>query len=474
MKRTFDNRKNSGSNNGSDSDSEDFIDNNIVINSTKKQRIEYDKYKEKYNIISSEMLSREITMEHIFDLDLNIDDQLWFMEQFKILKNIQKNTEDYFRIKNIIYNHYMNLKSIDIKKLENIKHESNDEHDIISKILNSEHSDVVKVILYKKYKRCIDHGSGLGSSDEYLKTIEWIETVLDLPTHVKNENNNTVQEKLTKLWKSLNENISGLVEIKEKIMESIVGKLLNPESKGNVLLFIGPPGVGKTIISTSISQALNMPFDQISFGSVKDSSMLIGHSQTYISSTPGLFTKILLKSKRLDTVVLLDEIDKIPDTPEGRSISSVLLHVLDKTQNHRFRDMYISEYELDLSKIIFLCAANSIDTIDPIVLDRMTIVQFPTYTIETKMEIVNNHILPRIRKELKFTDHEITLDNKELEYLIKNKTEEQPGMRSIEKKIYELYERLALLKHSKGLNFSFKINIKFPCKIDKHIIDILL
>ena len=136
--------------------------------------------------------------------------------------------------------------------------------------------------------------------------------------------------------------------------------------------------------------------------------------------------------------------------------------------------MYISEYELDLSKIIFLCAANSIDTIDPIVLDRMTIVQFPTYTIETKMEIVNNHILPRIRKELKFTDHEITLDNKELEYLIKNKTEEQPGMRSIEKKIYELYERLALLKHSKGLNFSFKINIKFPCKIDKHIIDILL
>jgi len=431
-------------------------------------------YKDKYDLVNSEMLKRDITMENVFDLDVNMDEQMWFNEQFKIIKTLQPNTEEYFRIKNMIYNHYMNLKSIDTKKLDSIRNESNVDHDIISKILNSKHPDNIKVILYKKYKRCIDNLPQNGASDEYFKTIEWIETVLDLPTQVKNTDKATVQNRLKNLWKSLNDNISGLTKVKEKVMESVVSKLLDSESKGSIILFVGHPGMGKTIISTSIAKALNMPFDQISFGSVKDSSILTGHSQTYISSTPGLFTKILLKSKRLDTVVLLDEIDKIPDTVEGRSISSVLLHVLDRTQNHRFRDMYISEYELDLSKIIFLCAANSIEDIDPILLDRMTVIQFPTYTIQTKMEIINDHILPRIKKELKFADDEVVLENTELEYLIKNKTEDQPGMRAIEKKIYELYERLALLKHSKDLNFSFKVNIKFPCKIDKHIIDSLL
>lgn len=466
MKRTFDNRQQSESNN----------DDSDISNKSKipKLDIQYqDKYQEKINKVNSEILNREINMNNIFDLDLGMNDNIWFSEHFQILRNTDRHTEAYYNLKNKLYHKYINLKSVDSKKLDQIKVESGTEYDIVSKILNSDHPDTIKIILYRKYKRCSDNLSESGASDEYFKVIEWIENVLDLPAKI-NIDKHTVHDKLVKLWKSLNENISGLMIVKEKLMETMCAKLLDPQTKGNVLLFVGPPGVGKTIIANSISEALNMPFDQISFGSVKDSSILTGHSSTYIGAIPGLFTKILLKSKRLDTVVLLDEIDKIPNTPEGKSISSVLLHVLDRTQNHRFKDMYMPEISLDLSKLIFLAAANSSDDIDPILKDRMTVIEFPEYTIDDKIEIVNNHMLPKIKNELKFGDDEIVLKKSELTYLILDKTRDQPGMRDIERKIYQLCSRLSLLKHGKGINFSYKMSIKFPCIIDNNIIDKLL
>lgn len=469
MKRTFDNRQQSESNN-------DDSDISNISNKSKipKLDIQYqDKYQEKINKVNSEILNREINMNNIFDLDLGMNDNIWFNEHFQILRNTDRHTEAYYNLKNKLYHKYINLKSVDSKKLDQIKVESGTEYDIVSKILNSDHPDTIKIILYRKYKRCSDNLSESGASDEYFKVIEWIENVLDLPAKI-NIDKHTVHDKLVKLWKSLNENISGLMIVKEKLMETMCAKLLDPQTKGNVLLFVGPPGVGKTIIANSISEALNMPFDQISFGSVKDSSILTGHSSTYIGAIPGLFTKILLKSKRLDTVVLLDEIDKIPNTPEGKSISSVLLHVLDRTQNHRFKDMYMPEISLDLSKLIFLAAANSSDDIDPILKDRMTVIEFPEYTIDDKIEIVNNHMLPKIKNELKFGDDEIVLKKSELTYLILDKTRDQPGMRDIERKIYQLCSRLSLLKHGKGINFSYKMSIKFPCIIDNNIIDKLL
>ena len=455
---------------------DDFSDDDYEIkpNKINKKNI-YGDNKDKYDEVMKNIKEREITMKHIFDLDLPMDEYVWFIEHINILNELPDSSEDKYRVKNTIYQRYINLKNVDFTKLNKIKTESGVEYDIVSKIVNSNHPDSIKAILYRKYKRCYDNTHNGGASDEIFKIIEWIDNVLDLPTKIINTSTSTTHDKLIKLWKSLNNNISGLVHVKEKVMEAMCAKLLDSENKGKILTFVGPPGVGKTAIAISIAESLEMPFDQISFGSVKDSSILTGHSSTYIGAVPGLFTKILLKSKKLDTLVLLDEIDKIPDTPEGKSISSVLLHVLDRTQNHRFRDMYMSEIVLDLSKMIFLSAANSLDSIDPILIDRMTIVEISGYNLNEKVDIVNKHLLPRIKKELGFSETDLLISNNEIEYLILNKTENQNGMREIERKIYQLCERLSLLKYAKGITFTYNINnVKFPYKIDINTINKLL
>jgi ATP-dependent Lon protease len=469
MKRTFiKNTKKRPRESDSDSDSTDSINSN-------KKILTFNEHKSKYDSVMKEISERNITMNDVFKLNLPMDEYVWFMEHLKISNKLEEYSEDKLRVKNMIYQKYINLKNVNIGMLNKIKIDSKVDDDIVLRILSSDHPDTVKAILYKKYKRCFDNAGSNGMSDEFFKMIEWVDNVLNLPTKINHTDKNDIHDKLIKLWRSLNNNISGLQHVKEKVMESMCSILLNPENKGKIIIFVGPPGVGKTAIALSISEALGKPFDQISFGSVKDSSVLTGHSSTYIGAVPGLFTKILLKSSRLDTVVLLDELDKIPDTSEGKSISSVLLHILDRTQNHRFRDMYMTEIIIDLSKMIFFAAANDLKNVDPVLLDRMAIIELNGYDLLEKTNIAIKHMFPRIRKELGFSETDLILDEQQMKYLIKNKTENQLGMREVERKIYQLCERLSLLKYAKEIPFSYKMTcVKFPHRIDENTINNLL
>lgn len=434
------------------------------------------KYENIEKMINEEIYRRNITMEQVYELNLDIEDYIWFKNNINIKNNFENNTEEKINITNTIYNKYSRLKNINSKQMEKLKNEFIDEKLIISKILDSEHCDYVKSILYKKYKLFLE-GHDV-CSEEYSKCIEWINTVLNLPTKSIEPSPIKISEisnKLAKLNNFLSTKIYGLNKVKEKIMEALCCKILsNNDMSGKILTLVGPPGVGKTSVASTIAEAMNLPFEQISFGSIQDSKILTGHSSTYVGAVPGLFTKILVKAKRLDSLVLLDEIDKITNTQDS-NITSVLFHVLDKSQNHRFKDIYISEIPLDLSQIIFLCAANNIDHIDPILRDRMTIINLPGYTISDKVNISEIYLVPKFKKELRFDDNEVIICNKELEYLISKKTTMQPGMRDVERKLKELFDRLALLKHSKNIQYSFNIkNIKFPIKITEEIIDKIL
>ena len=419
-------------------------------------------------------------MEQIYELDIEIDDYIWFQKYIKIRNEMDDDTEQKFNLTNTIYQKYLRSKDIDYRKMEKLKEDSESEKCIIKKIIDSEHSDYIKSILFKKYKLfCENHAS---YSDEYSKCLEWLDTVLSLPTRIIEPSpisNSEIENILNKLHNFLSTKIYGLSQVKEKIMEAMCSKILNPfDTTGKILTLIGPPGVGKTSVASTIAEAMNLPFEQISFGSIQDSKILTGHSSTYIGAIPGLFTKILIKAKRLDSLVLLDEIDKITNSQDS-NISSVLLHVLDKTQNNRFKDIYIPEIPLDLSQIIFLCAANHIEQIDPILRDRMTIINLPGYTVQDKVSIAEIYLVPKFKKELRFDDNEIIIRNTELEHLISRKTKDQPGMRDVERRLKELFDRLALLKHSKNIPYSFAKsthikNIKFPVKITPMIIDELL
>jgi ATP-dependent Lon protease len=425
--------------------------------------------------IRLEINCRDVKLENILALNLPMDDNIWFIEHLDIMECMEPNTTETYKIKNMIYQKYINLKSIsNIESLSQMIQNSGTNDSTIQRIIKSPHPHMIKAILYRKYKRCYDAMNEGG--DEMFKIIDWIDTVLDLPvagnTPVSNQ---TIDLRIKKLWNALGQSISGLNHVKESIIETMCTKLIDPENKTNIITLVGPPGTGKTAVSSLIASALDMPFDQISFGSVKDSNMLIGHSSTYIGSGPGLFTKILLKSKRLDTVVLLDEVDKIPDSVEGKSIQSVLLHALDRTQNHRFRDMYMPEISLDLSKMIFILAANSIESVDPILRDRLSIIHISGYSLDQKVQIVGSHILPRVLSDLKFCQSDIIFDDNSIKYLIECKTTESPGMRDTERKVYKLFERIKVIQHTKNIKLSYSLpGMSFPLTIDKRVIDRLL
>lgn len=252
--------------------------------------------------------------------------------------------------------------------------------------------------------------------------------------------------------------------------------MMNPTYKKRFIALVGPPGVGKTAIALAISEAMELPFNQISFGGVKDATSLIGHSSTYIGSRPGIFVNILKKAQSLNSVVLFDEIDKIPNTPEGQSISSVLLHALDKTQNYRFHDMYMPEIPIDLSHIFFILAMNDDRLIDPILKDRISIIKISGYTLNQKIEIANNYILPKVLTNLKFNSKDIMFPDETMEYLIKLKCSNEKGVRDLEKILTHICEKINILKYVNGsgskLNLSYYLDtISFPVVITNKLID---
>jgi len=364
--------------------------------------------------------------------------------------------------------------------------------DILTRIAISKHPDFVKALLYKRYSLV----NGEDKTDEYFKVVDWIDTVLDMPTELKiqtmdNSLNNIVntEELLYNLKRKLDTKIFGLDNVKEKIIETYCSILTNPYYKKKFIALVGPPGVGKTELGRTIADSFDLPFGQISFGGIKDAATLTGHSLTYIGARPGLFVNILRQAKYLNSVVLLDEIDKINQTQEGSSISSVLLHILDKTQNFRFTDMYMPEIPINLSNIFFILAMNSDEHLDPILKDRLYIINIPGYDLSEKIMIGKNYTLPKIRESLAFKENEIIINDDCLRYMIERYTPKEAGIRGLEKNLTTIVERLNVLKNinkNSGKNFnlngsnkriklSYAIeNIKFPINLNRGIIETLL
>jgi ATP-dependent Lon protease len=386
---------------------------------------------------------------------------------------MEENSEEKVKLTNTIYEKYIELKDADYNEAKRLEDAVTD-RSIIKKIVKSEHNDNVKSILLKKYKF---YENKENSSEEFAKTIEWIDTVLDIPTRTIEHSptkKSDIGYKLKKLSNFLSDKIYGLDKVKDEIIKIMFSRIINPNGKnGKILMMVGPPGVGKTAIAETIAEAMDLPFGQISFGSTHDSSRLSGHARAWVGAGPGDFAKILIKAKRLDSLVLLDEIDKITNT-NNSNITNVLIHALDKSQNHRFKDDYIPEVPLDLSQIIFLCSANNIDNVDPILRDRLAIINLSGYSIKEKVEIARRFLISKFKKEYGLDDNEVIITDTELEYLISKKTADQPGMRDVERKLGDFFCKLSMQRFSKDIKLSIDAKIKFPVKITTSIIDKLL
>ncbi len=264
----------------------------------------------------------------------------------------------------------------------------------------------------------------------------YIDWILDLPWRKSSAD----RLDLKVAQKVLDEDHYGLEKIKERILEYLAVRKLNKTTKGPILCFVGPPGVGKTSLGQSIARAMGRKFHRISLGGMRDEAEIRGHRRTYIGSMPGRIIQGIKTVGTNNPVFMMDEIDKLGADYRGDP-SSALLEVLDPAQNVEFSDHYLN-LPFDLSKVMFITTANMSDTIPAPLLDRMEVIRLSGYTLEEKQIIAKRYLLPRQIKENGIKAQQIKFDEATLEFLISNYTREA-GLRNLEREIGSLCRKVA-------------------------------
>lgn len=381
-----------------------FVASNLNLEVAEKQKIlELNDTHEKANIVL-QFLANELKI-------LDISEEI----QTKVKVDLDKQQRDYIlrqQIKTI--QDELNDQSFD-SEIEQFKERSKSKKwpDKIQEVFDKE--------LNKLYR--LQNGA-----PEYGITLTYIEWLLDIPWNEFTKDRFDL--KLAR--KYLDEDHYGMDKVKERILEYLAVLKLKSNMKAPILCFYGPPGVGKTSLAKSIARAISRNVIRISLGGVRDEAEIRGHRRTYIGAQPGKIIQNLKKAKTNNPIFILDEIDKVGNDWRGDP-SSALLEVLDPEQNNAFSDHYL-EVDYDLSSVMFIATANSLDTIHPALRDRMEIVEINGYTLQEKLQIAKGHLLPRQKLEHGLKENQIIISDDVLLAIIEGYTRES-GVRKLTQKI---------------------------------------
>jgi len=280
-------------------------------------------------------------------------------------------------------------------------------------------------------------GSINPAAPDYHVTRNYLEWIASLPWNKRAE----VHGDIHAVSDKLDEDHHGLEKVKERILEHLAVLQLTGNPRGSIMLLVGPPGVGKTSLGQSIADATGRPFIRVALGGVRDEAEIRGHRRTYVGALPGRLVTALRKVKVKNPVVMLDEIDKLGQGWMG-SPEHALLEVLDPEQNKTFTDHYL-ELPFDLSEVLFIATANSLETLSAPLRDRMEIISLSGYTTEEKLQIAKKHLVPRQLEDHALDTDAMTLPDEILEQLIRDYTREA-GVRQLNREINRLCRALAL------------------------------
>lgn len=274
------------------------------------------------------------------------------------------------------------------------------------------------------------------SSQEAFVIKNYLDTVLDLPWGKYTK----AKLSLDKAEAVLEKEHYGLKKVKERILEFLAVHMLNPEIKGQIICLAGPPGIGKTSIAKSIAKAMGRKYARVSLGGVRDEADIRGHRKTYVGAMPGRIITALQQAGSANPLILFDEIDKLCSDIKGDP-SSAMLEVLDGEQNNAFRDHFI-EVPFDLSKAVFITTANNVSAIPGPLLDRMEVIELPSYTAEEKFHIAKEHLVPKQLKEHGLKASQLKIDDGAIHDIIQFYTKEA-GVRTLERRIGSVCRKTA-------------------------------
>ncbi len=302
------------------------------------------------------------------------------------------------------------------------------------RIANANLPDAVSEKLNRELQHLKKQPSG---SSESALLRNYLDTCLELPWNVKTPDDIQV----SKVEEALNKDHYGLEKVKERILEFVAVKQLSPSLKGQVICLVGPPGVGKTSIAMSVAGAMNRKMARISLGGIRDEADIRGHRKTYIGAMPGRIIAGIRQAGTSNPVLLLDEIDKVGSDGRGDP-ASALLEVLDGEQNNAFRDHFL-EVPFDLSDVMFITTANTTETIARPLLDRMEVIELPSYTDNEKLEIAKRHLLPREMKRHGLNGRQLKLSDDAIRGIITRYTKES-GVRLLERRLATICRKAAM------------------------------
>lgn len=390
----------------------DLIANNLPFYYEQKQEIlEAVSLTERYEVLMA-LLLKEIEI-------IAIKNEF----QAKVKKRVDKNQKEY-------------ILREQMKLIREELDEDNTESDADAYLEQLKKLKADKEVKEKIKKEILRFKNISGSSSESAVSRGYIETMLELPWNKASHDN----KDLKNAERILNEDHYGLEKVKERMLEFLAVRNLTKKGESPIVCLVGPPGTGKTSIARSVARALDKKYVRISLGGVRDEAEIRGHRKTYVGAMPGRIVNGLRSAGVKNPLMLLDEIDKMSSDYKGDT-ASAMLEVLDAEQNCKFRDHYI-EVPIDLSEVLFIATANSVQDIPRPLLDRMELIEVSSYTENEKFHIAKEHLLPKVKEKNGLKPEQLKISDRALQKIISGYTREA-GVRNLERRLSEIARKAA-------------------------------